>query len=423
MNKKVIWGSSIFILIIVSYNLFFSSDDQSQSEIVISPKRGEFQIDITTSGELEAKTSVKVMGPNGLRAARMWQVKIDNIVDEGTVVDKGEYIAQLDRSDLMEKIQTSFNDLQQSLSKFTQTKLDTALDLRQARNELINLKYGVEEKEIILSQSKFEPPATIKQSEINLDKAKREHNQASENYKLKSAKAKAQMQEAQAILNDNQSKSDFLNKLREKFTIIAPESGMVIYKTTWDGTKQGTGSMLQTWNPVVATLPDLSKMISKTYINEVDVRLVKKNQVVQIGLDAFPKKKLTGKIISVANVGEQKPNSDAKVFQVRIEINESDTTLRPSMTTSNKIIAEVVADALSVPLECLHSQGDSIVYVIKKDGFSITKQEVRVGKSNENEIVIIEGVSIDDKLLLSIPLNKEADNIRLLENISISQKN
>ena len=54
-----------------------------------------------------------------------------------------------------------------SLSK---SQLDTTLQLRETRDKLINLKYAVEEKKIILEQSKFEPPATIKQAEINLRK-------------------------------------------------------------------------------------------------------------------------------------------------------------------------------------------------------------------------------------------------------------
>ncbi len=44
----------------------------------------------------------------------------------------------------------------------------------------------------------------------------------------------------------------------------------------------------------VATLPDLSKMISKTYVNEVDVRKVKSGQKVDVGLDAYPDKRLSG---------------------------------------------------------------------------------------------------------------------------------
>ncbi len=57
-----------------------------------------------------------------------------------------------------------------------ETQLDTTLQLRQARDELINLKYAVDEKDIILEQSIYEPPATIKQAQINPEKSKREYS-------------------------------------------------------------------------------------------------------------------------------------------------------------------------------------------------------------------------------------------------------
>ena len=89
--------------------------------------------------------------------------------------------------------------------------------------------------------------------------------------------------------------------------------------------------MVQTWDPVIATLPDLSVMVSKTYVNEVDISFIEVGLSTNISFDAFPDKKLTGKVIQIANVGEQKPNSDSKVFEVLIELNESDTTMRPGM--------------------------------------------------------------------------------------------
>lgn len=415
MNKKLLLGAGVLVAIILIVWLALSPSTTNLSELLTQAKKGEFVVDITTTGELEAKSSVKILGPNGLRAAQIWNVKIDDIVDEGTVVKKGDYIARLDRSELMDKIQNRNNDLQQSLSKYTQTKLDTALDLRKSRDELINLAYGVEEKDIILSQSQYEPPATIKQAEINLEKAKRAYSQAKENYKLKSRKAVAQMQEAAAKLKEDQDKFDFLNELMAKFEIRAQEPGMVIYKRSWNGTKQGVGASVEPWDPVVATLPDLSSMISKTYVNEVDIRVIKKGQNVNIGLDAFPDKKLSGKVLEVANIGEQKPNSDAKVFQVNILINESDTTLRPAMTTSNNIVAEVIPDVVFVPLECLQSQGDSITYVVKKSNLGYTRQEVKVGKTNANEAVIEAGVKEGEQLYLSLPKGSEDSNLVLLD--------
>ncbi|MDN5200829.1 efflux RND transporter periplasmic adaptor subunit [Fulvivirgaceae bacterium BMA10] len=412
MKKKVLTITGLVLGLLLIYYFVWGRSTESTGDVFVSARKGTFQIDITTTGELEAKNSVRIMGPNGLRTAQIWQVKIDHIVDEGTVVEKGAYIARLDKSELMDKIQARNNELQQSLSKYTQTKLDTALELRKSRDELVNLEFAVEEKKIVLSQSKYEPPATIKQAEIELQKAERAFKQAKENYKLKLNKAVAQMQEAAAKLAEDQSKFDFLNKLAADFTILAPEPGMVIYKRSWNGTKQGTGAQIQPWDPVVATLPDLTTMISKTYVNEVDIRVIKTGQKVHVGLDAFPDKRLTGKVIDVANVGEQKPNSDSKVFQVNIEINESDTTLRPAMTTSNRIIADVVEDVVFVPLECLHSQGDTITYVIKSDG---TKQEVAIGKTNTNEVIIERGIEEGDKLYLSVPAGIDNDLVKLLD--------
>ena len=418
MQKKVLIAFGVTVGLVLLYFLVWGKASEGKEQIIITAKRGDFQIDITTTGELEAKNAIKVQGPNGLRAAHIWNVKIEHIVEEGTKVKKGDYIALLDRSELIDKIQNRNNDLQQSLSKYTQTKLDTALDLRAARDELVNLKFEVEEKKIILSQSKFEPPATIKQAEIDLEKGKRTYKQALENYKLKSNKAVAQMQEAAANLAEDQNKFDYLNKLLDGFNILAPEDGMVIYRRHWDGSKISAGSTVSPWDPTVATLPDLSAMISTTYVNEVDIRVVKKGQRVDIGLDAFPDKRLTGRVINVANIGEQKPNSDAKVFQVKVEVNQKDTTLRPAMTTSNTIIAEVIPDKVFVPLECLHSQGDSVSFVIKKSGIGFVKQQVVLGKSNVNDIIIHEGVNEGDKLYLSVPEGvKDANMVYLKDKL------
>ena len=413
MNWKIILGAAV-LLILASLLFFRSKGGSASSELVVKPQFGEFQIDIVTTGELEAKNSVEILGPSGLQAAQIWNIKLDHIVPEGSLVKKEGYIARLDNSQLVEKVKDKQSDLDQSMSKYTQVKLDTALELRKARDELVNLDYAVQEKKLILEQSTFEPPATIKQASIDLEKAQRELSQAKSNYRLKYEKAVAQMQEAAAKMNSDRSRLDFLESIMNQLNIIAPEEGMVIYHRDWQGKKVSAGSQISTWRPIVATLPDLSTMVSKTYVNEVDIRKVKSGQSVAVGLDAFPDKELKGTVLKVANVGEQKPNSDSKVFEVTIELHQSDTTLRPAMTTSNTIVADVLEEAIFVPLECLFNQGDSLTYVLKKNGLSVTKHQVKIGPANENEIVIESGVDKEDQLLLSFPDGVEDKDIVLL---------
>lgn len=416
MKKKIIIFSSVAAVFLLTFGLQkLRKSSADTTEVYAEVIKGLFKIEVTTSGELDAKNSVEIMGPAGLRRAQIYQVKIDHILDEGTVVDSGAYIARLDQSELGDKIQKEQTDLQQTMSQYTQAKLDTALELRKARDELVNLKYDIEEKQIILEQSQFEPPAEIKKAEINVDKARRAFSQAAENYKLQKEKSIALVDEAAAKMTDDQNQLKFLQELSQKFTVKAPEPGMLIYRRNWRGQKQGVGSMVSFYDPIVAKLPDLSKMISKTYINEVDINTVKVDQKVEIGLDAFPEKKLTGTVIEVANVGEQKPNSDAKVFQLLIEIHESDTTLRPGMTTSNTIISGELEDVLFVPLEALHSQGDSISYVFKKDGLGTIKQEVFLGESNSDEVIILKGLEEKDVVYLSDPDGMDDKKVNRLE--------
>jgi len=414
MKRNIIIGATVIIVLLVGYFAVKGGKSKDASEILISVESGMFQVDVETTGELEAKNSVKIYGPTKLREFRIHQVKIDEIVDEGTEVKKGEWIATLDRSELMNKIQDSQLEVDQKMSQYTQTRLDTTLQMRQSRDELINLEYGIEEKQIVLNQSKFEPPATIKQNEINLDKAKRAFTQASENYSIKQEQNTAKMQEVSANLRKEQNELRALTSLMGEFTIIAPEDGMLIYRKGWDGKPMKEGSTISAWDPVVATLPDLAIMISKTYVNEVDVRKIKVGQVVELGLDAFPDKQFSGEVIKVANVGEQRPNSDAKVFQVNIQIDGRDDLLRPSMTTSNKIVISAIDSATYVPLECLHSKDDSIIYVYKKEGLSVKKQEVQVGDNNMNEVIILGGIDAGDRLYLSIPGGHEDAAIALL---------
>lgn len=209
------------------------------------------------------------------------------------------------------------------------------------------------------------------------------------------------MQEVTASLQQAQRKYQMMQQTLRQFTIYAPKAGMVIHKRNWDGSKQGIGSTVNVgWNNAVASLPNLEEMISITYVNEIDISKVRTGQMVEIGVDAFPDKQYSGKVIEVANIGQQLRNSNAKVFEVRIAVNESDPILRPAMTTKNKIITDVLQDVVYIPLEALFVY-DTISYVYRSG--KQVRQQVRTGLNNENEIVILEGLQQNDEIYLLPP--------------------
>lgn len=422
MKRNLIIGAGVVVVLLITWFVVKGSKSSDQAEILANVKQGPFKVEIETTGELEAKNSVKILATASLRDFDIWNVTINSIVEEGKVVKKGDWVASLDPSQFQSKFSQKQIELEKANSKFTQTQLDTTLQMRQSRDELVNLKYAADEKQIILEQSKFEPPATIKQAEINLDKANRAYEQALDNYKIKRDQNVEKMREVAAERRKVKDEFDRMTAIMAMFTITAPEDGMVIYRKWWDGKPVKAGSQINLWDPTVATLPDLTKMMSKTYVNEVDVRKIQVGQKVEIGLDAYPDKKLTGVVQRIANVGEQRPNSDAKVFEVLVEIDGTDPSLRPSMTTANKVLVSVKDNSLFIPLECLHSSFDTITYVYRKDGMKIWKQEVVVSETNANDAVVTTGLESGDLVFLSIPPGMEEDEIALLPELNGKRK-
>jgi HlyD family secretion protein len=390
---------------VLSWIIYLFLKPESGKNLYVEVTQGNFEINVYTTGELEAKNSVKIAGPQQMQSMGIYQVKIQDLIAEGTVVKKGDYIGSLDKTDLAGKLKDAYNEVQKYQSQLDQAKLDTALQLRQMRDEMVNLEFGLKEKEITLEQSAYEPPATIKQVQLDLDKSKRTLEQTKKNYVIKRSQLIAKVQEVAVSLVQMQDKMDRLTTLEASFTINAPEGGMLIYDKEWNGQKKIAGSTISAWDPTVATLPDLTMMLSKTYVNEVDIRKIKVDQVVNITLDAYPEKKLTGTVSTVANVGEQSPKNDSKVFEVVIKVKEKDTTLRPAMTTGNNILIGKIPNVLSVPLECIHTDEGNVTYVFIKSGLSTVKKEIRIGETNENFAIVKEGLKKGDQLFLSTPEN------------------
>jgi len=170
-----------------------------------------------------------------------------------------------------------------------------------------------------------------------------------------------------------------------------------------------------------AKLPNLSAMNSRTYVNEIDISRVRAGQKAEIEVDAFPGKSFEGVVFEVANMGEQMRNSNAKVFEVIIQVNGFDTILRPSMTTKNSIITEVIDSVLFIPIECVNVI-DSIYFVYS----SYHRKQVIPGKTNETSIIIYEGLEEGDDVYLIPPEGADEWSIEpldaeIIEKYNVSQ--
>jgi RND family efflux transporter MFP subunit len=268
------------------------------------------------------------------------------------------------------------------------------------------MELGLEEKKLAKEEAVYEAPTVKRQAEIDYEKAERALAQAKTDYETKTEQARAKMREVGADLARQKNTLKVVQDAMAGCTVKAPGPGMVIYSKEWNGKKRTAGSQVAPWDPTVATLPDLTEMESLTYVNEIDVRKIAVGQPAVITLDADPSKRFAATVSSVANVGEQRPSADAKVFEVKVTLAQADTTLRPGMTTGNAIETLKVPDVLFVPLEAVSNE-DSVSLVYRLSGARATKQQVVTGAMNDDEVVIARGLAEGDRVLLTLPPGHE----------------
>lgn len=404
MKKTVIITALIVIVISIGLIIFVRITSQNGIKVndLTQAERGNFEIVVSNSGELVAETSVDIKGPNFVQNMnfRVEPVKITDLVPEGTFVKKGDYIGSLDRTLLNNSLKDQTDILNKIQIDIEMKLFDTAVILSALRDDIKNQYYTSAEAAILVEQSIYEPPSVQRQSILELDKSQRYLENKKRLYFLRYSQSSAEIKNLLITYESQKRIVNDLKEVLERFTVTAPYDGMVLYKKDRNGIKRKSGSFINPFDPVIATLPDLNTLLSRIYVSEIDVNKIKKGQQVEITVEAFQGKTFTGSVSSIANIGEQLSNSDSRVFEVMVKINESDPLLRPSMTTGNKIITKVFNDVIYVPVESVQAGADSIPYVFTEKG---TRQIVILGESNDKDIIVEQGLDHGTSVWLSTP--------------------
>ena len=402
ITTGIIAGMAIIFLVVFSFLTRGKNSAATFTEVL----QGNFEITINTTGELMAERSVDILGPDIARRrdVRSSNIRIQDMVPEGTIVQEGDYVATLDRT-------TYANDLKDQLERLTSMQqdiemrlLDSAVVLNGLRDNIRNQKFAVEEARITLQNSQYESPAIIRQAEINLEQARRTLDQRERFYKLRVAQLERDINNRRTMIGRIQRRVNDTQDLINSFTITAPSPGMVVYFRDRRGNKRREGSSISPFDRVVATLPDLSSMVSKVFINEIEISRVMPGQKVDITVDALPDKVFKGTVFNLANIGETLPNSDFKMFEAQIKIDGIDPAFRPAMTTDNKIFIKTFDNVVYVPLDCVRTGPDSIPVVYTKSGL---KKVVIPGESNDKFVIIEQGLEPGPLLHTTMPERPE----------------
>lgn len=147
----------------------------------------------------------------------------------------------------------------------------------------------------------------------------------------------------------------------QRINITAPMDGVVITRPVELG-EAVTGAGSFNAGTVIATVADLSTMLVKAGINEVDIGKVRLGAPVVVTLDAYPKVRFPAKVSRIAPAARLA--DQVKVFDVEISLDSQGKELRTGMTANVSIKGDKALHVLAVPVESVfHREDGEVVYV------------------------------------------------------------
>jgi len=377
----------------------------------IAPKyytveKGKFESILNCKGEINGLKATVIKAPKvlGDRDLRLWSLKVLNIAQDGKYVKKGDFIIQLDASQIMSRMREEQQKLEKETADLNNAKIDSTVTLTQLREDIKNARLDLEYNKIDLEQSIYESAAYQRKAQMTYQKAEITIAKKERDYLLEQNKLKMKVGRSADNVKRSEEKIAKFRQAMRAARITAPEDGIVIFGKSWDGKKYAKDGNVPTsqWAPPIATLPDMSEVISETYVKEIDISKIKVGDPVRVSFDALEGVVINGNIHNIATVGEDHKDFDMKVFKVIIHLDETHEGLKPAMSSNNDIVLANLEDALYVPLNAVFREnGAKFIYLKTREGTK--KQVVETGLDNEEFVLVESGVEEGDRLLLEPP--------------------
>jgi HlyD family secretion protein len=323
------WGAIALVAIVVAYFIFGRSGSDKPKYVTQDVTTGDLTVTVTATGNLEPRNQVDI-GSELSGTIRTVTVDVNDEVKAGQVLTK------LDTT----RLEAQVLQAQSSLASAEARVLQSLAGLKEARANLARLQKVRE-----LSNNKLPSQQDMDVAESAVAQGEGEE-------------AAARAAVAQAKANLDAVKTDL-----SKTDIKSPINGVVLVRSVEPG--QTVASSLQA--PVLFTLAeDLKKMELHVAVDEADIGSVEVGQDASFTVDAFPNRQFHAKITRVdfASNNTQKSSSGSSssggsgssatstgvvTYETVLEVDNSDSLLRPGMTATAEIVTTSIQDATLVP--------------------------------------------------------------------------
>ena len=421
-------------------------------------KRGLFVHEVLERGSIDSAQNTEVKCLVESYAAGN-NLVIVSVIPEGTLVEEGDLLVELDSSTLRDSLQNQETSVIAAETQLLQSEAslrssNIALeeyksgvykqDCTTIENKIYSAKEQVKtlENDLVYYQRLFErghiTQAHIDVALIELEKARNTQKMEELNLDvLETLTQKRRIAQLEMAISSDEAhvasdkrnlgfretRLKYLQDQLAKCKIYAPRSGQVVYfMPRWGNDDNLIREGLRVIErQTLIQLPDPTRMLVKGLVNEANVRLIEPGQRATIRLEAFPNLVLDGVVKTVSDFPEQAGfmggASMSKEYLTQVTVLNPPEGIKTGLTAEARIVVNEIPDALLLPMQAVFEYGGKMYAITFKDG-KWDKLEIKTGPANDKEVVILEGLDEGDEVVLGAWAHRNEVDLPRLEQSS-----
>jgi|TARA_Y100001968_G_scaffold68045_1_gene59103 RND family efflux transporter MFP subunit len=349
-NKFTLLAAAV--VIVVAFFWFFNQEEEI-TEVTTFTVKSLSNSDSPSASILDASGYV-VPRTRATVSSKITGKVMEVFIEEGMYVKKGQILAQLDDSSAVAELNYSISQLDEARRVFERTK------------------------------------------ELTQDQLA----------------SQAALDAAEATLKGLEALTEVRQQLVRDMKIIAPFSGVVVYKAAQPGEMispvSAGGGFTKTG---ICTIVDMDSLEIEVDVNESFINRVKAGQPVVANLNAYPKWDIPAEVIAIVPTADR----NKATVRVRIGLLEKDERVLPDMGTRVSFLEkiekkenEVKKEGVMVPLASVGNE-DGVSYILLVANQRIKVVEVKVAETTANYARITSGISSGDKVIAKFDESLEAN--------------
>lgn len=391
---KALWPFALLIVVIalaLNYSFSLAQADfvvDDETMVYAKVKHGNFYVSVRGTGTLVADNIQWLAASVDGHVERV-------VVKPGKAVKKGELIIELSNPQLQQLLEETEWELEANIAESKASEVEQKSAILFQKAQMLDAKLNYESSKLKLdAQKELFDKKTGAVSRIDYEKTKLETAQWNQRWQIQDKIWQTMIENLVAQNNARQSRLNKMRKTLERaeqqvknLMVYASLDSVVQEVAVEPGQRISMGSSL-------AKLAKQGSLIAELQVAELLIGEVRIGQ--QVIVDTR-NSKVSGVVSRI------EPAVVNGSVQVDVDFTQAlPSDARPDLSVEGEIKTTDIANALYVSRPIFaQSNSNSILYKLDEQGDFAQRTQVRLGKGAINEIQILEGLALGDKVVIS----------------------